>query len=93
MTMTGESVTATAVPPKTDPPPQTNQPLAADAMPTIPDALTEALRDIGDASALRRFPRSVIESLGRQGVLRRRWEGGAPGDVRYGIALAEEASR
>jgi len=71
----------------------TARPLAADAPPAIPDALAEALRDVGDASGLRRFPRSVIESLGRQGVLKRRWQGGAPGDVRYGVALAEEASR
>jgi acyl-ACP dehydrogenase len=69
------------------------QPPAPAGPPEIPDALTEALLGVGGASGLRRFPRPVIESLGRQGVFRRRWRDGAPGDVRYGTRLAEEASR
>lgn len=71
----------------------TAEPSLTDAPPAIPAAVAEALRDVSDPSGLRRFPRSVIESLGRQGVFRRRWQGEAPGDLRYGIALAEEASR
>src|SRR5581483_5677996 len=69
------------------------QPPAPAGPPEIPDALTEALLGVGGASGLRRFPRPVIESLGRQGVFRRRWRDGAPGDVRYGTRFAEEASR
>jgi acyl-ACP dehydrogenase len=71
----------------------TVQSRVTDAPPAISPAISEALRGVGDASGLRRFPRRVIESLGGQGVFRRRWGGEPPGDVRYGIALAEEASR
>jgi acyl-ACP dehydrogenase len=86
--MTRESVITAA------PSAATAAPSATGGAPSaVPVAVAEALRDVGDCSGLRQFPRQVIESLGRQGVFRRRWQDGAPGDVRYGVALAEEASR
>ncbi|MFB7501986.1 acyl-CoA dehydrogenase family protein [Streptomyces broussonetiae] len=59
----------------------------------LSDAVRESLADLGDVSALRRFPRGVLEKLGKLGVLRRRWQGEFPGDVLLGAHLAEEVAR
>ncbi|MFK4071123.1 acyl-CoA dehydrogenase family protein [Streptomyces sp. NPDC029674] len=59
----------------------------------LDEAVREALADVEDASALSRFPRGVLERLGKLGVLRRRWQGPFPGDVVFGARLAEEVAR
>ncbi|MEU2207316.1 acyl-CoA dehydrogenase family protein [Streptomyces hygroscopicus] len=59
---------------------------------TLGDDVREALSGLGDASRLRRFPRGVLEKLGKLGVLRRRWAGPHPGDVLLGVSLAEEVA-
>ncbi|WFB10757.1 acyl-CoA dehydrogenase family protein [Streptomyces sp. LX-29] len=59
---------------------------------SLTDAVREALSGLDDAPGLRRFPRAVLERLGALGVLRRRWAGPHPGDVVFGVELAEQVA-
>ena len=63
--------------------------------PTAPldEAVAEALTGIDRTTTSRRFPRQVLEKLGKHGVLRQRWAGPYPGDVLLGVRLAEEVAR
>ncbi|WP_069812633.1 acyl-CoA dehydrogenase family protein [Streptomyces sp. TP-A0874] len=56
---------------------------------SLHDAVHQALDGLDDIGELRRFPRQVLERLGKLGVLRERWRGDCPGDVVFGAELAE----
>jgi fatty-acyl-CoA synthase len=48
---------------------------------------------VDEAERDRRFPRAVVEALGREGVFRERWSGGDHGDAGKGVLLCEELGR
>lgn len=48
---------------------------------------------VAEAERNRRFPREAISELGRAGLLRERWDGGAHGDLPKSTVVAEELGR
>lgn len=56
-----------------------------------PELVRDSLQGLHPAEG--RFPRAVLETLGKLGVLRQRWLGAHHGDVPFGMALAEEFAR
>jgi acyl-ACP dehydrogenase len=57
------------------------------------ELIRDCLQGVDLQPADGRFPRAVLETLGKLGVLRQRWPGPHHGDVSLGVALAEEFAR